>query len=216
MSRRGESVSLQPPPIEPGALRDFPTEEVEPDRSLFRVTRSGKAPWWFGSSLANRFDLPEPRGTCYLAEDDLGALLEVLGPDLVEGAISVRFVRERRLYVLRLPRTRRMADLTSRRAARFGVTAEIGTVVPHDLPRAWAVALDGAGFEGLLYHLRHDPAASRGTALFGPRGERPDWPDGHAIEISRELLRRLEEECGIRVLEIPRSDELDLADPGSS
>lgn len=62
----------------------------------------GHGPWWFGSSLAGRFDLPEPHGTCYLAADPLAALLEVLGPDRRGGAVSEGFFAERRLHRLRV------------------------------------------------------------------------------------------------------------------
>lgn len=177
---------------------------------LFRVVRRGKGPWWFGSSMRGRFDLAEPEGTCYLATDEISALLEVVGPDLERGAISSDFVKARSLRKLRLPGELDLADLTSREAVRFGITAEIGTIVPYGCPQAWAAGLRAAGSPGVAYWPRHDPARMAALALFGPHGERSRWRRGRATAISRELIERLRDECGIEVLDVPRSDELTL------
>jgi len=170
----------------------------------------GKGPWWFGSSMQGRFDLPEPEGTCYLATDEISALLEVIGPDLESGAISLDLLKARSLRKLRLPGKLNLADLTSREAVRFGITAEIGTLVPYERPQAWAAALHAADSPGLAYWPRHDPARKIALALFGPHGERKRWKKGREASISRDLIERLHEECGIEVLDVPRSDELIL------
>lgn len=158
--------------------------------------------------MEGRFDLPEPEGTCYLAGDPLAALLELIGPELESGAISADFLRARRLRELRVPEEIGLADLTSRRASGFGVTAEIGMVVPYALPQAWAARLRAASAGGLRYWLRHDPARSEGYALFGPHGERTRWKKGKERLVSRELIARLAAECSIEVLPVPRSGEL--------
>jgi len=115
-----------------------------------------------------------------------------------------------------VPRDFSLANLTSRQAAGFGITVEIGTLVPYDLPQAWAAKLRHAGAEGLAYWLRHDPARTEGIALFDLHGEREDWPSGRECSISTELIERLGEECGIEVREVPRSDQLSFleAEPG--
>ena len=61
------------------------------------------------------------------------------------------------------------------RAARpgFGVTAELASITPYDLPQQWAAAFARAGYQGVRYRVRHDPGGSRALALFGPAGERP-------------------------------------------
>lgn len=175
---------------------------------MYRVVKKGNGPWWFGSSMQGRFDLPLPEGTCYLAADELAALLELIGPDCEGGAVSSDFLRIRRVRELKVPRDLGLSDLTSRRASGFGITAEIATLVPYELPQAWAARLRQAGAEGLIYWLRHDPSRTEGFALFGPHGERVRWKKGRQRSISRELLARLKEECGIEVLDPPKASEL--------
>jgi hypothetical protein len=158
--------------------------------------------------LEGRFDLPEPEGTCYLAGDPLAALLELIGPELESGAVSEDFLRGRRLRELRAPEKIELADLTTRQASGFGVTAEIGSIVPYSLPQAWAVRLRAAGSGGLIYWLRHDPSRGAGYALFGPHGERTRWRRGKESRISHELIARLRSECSIEVLPVPMSSEI--------
>jgi len=162
--------------------------------------------------MHGRFDLPAPCGTCYLACDPLAALLELFGADRLGGLVSAEFLAQRRLRELRIPRDLTAADLTSRRAAGFGITSEIGTIVPYEEPQAWAASLHGAGFEGLVYWLRHDPSGVEGWALFGPAGERKHWRRGREVPISGALVRRLQRECGIVVARIPQAAELTVLD----
>ncbi len=182
-----------------------------PEPTLHRVTRRGNGPWWFGNTGSGRFDLPPPEGTCYLAADPLAALLEVLGPDRLGGVVSEGFFAERALHELHLPAARSLADLTSRRSAAWGLTHEIHTLVPYDLPQAWAASLCEAGAEGVRYLLRHDPSAEVGYALFDEEGERSEWPLGRSCSIDRPLLGRLERETGIRALPVPDRRELVFA-----
>lgn len=101
MPKRGETVSLAPPPEDPAELEGFPRMVLESVTCLYRVGRAERSPWWFGSSLEGRFDLPEPDGTCYVALDPLTALLEVIGPDRERGYLSAEHLARRRVYELR-------------------------------------------------------------------------------------------------------------------
>jgi len=212
LSRNRQTPSLGWPPEDPEALRKFPDRPLNPDAKLFRVVRRGNGPWWFGNSMLGRFDLPAPSGTCYLAADPVSALLEVLSGDRRGAVVAAEFLAERGLRELRVPRELTLADLASRRAAGFGITAEIGTLVQYDQTQAWGSRLHGAGFHGLVYWLRHDPSRAEGWALFGPAGERKSWRRGREIPISRELVNRLRVECGIEVARIPRASELTIQD----
>lgn len=212
MSRDRQSPTLGLPPEDPARLAGFPARTLSPGEALFRVVRQGRGPWWFGSSMEARFDLHEPEGTCYLAMDGVSALLEVIGPELEGGAISAAFLQTRRLRKLSVPQEHVLGDLTSRAAGHFGITGEIGTVVPYDRPQAWAAKLRAAGLQGLLYWLRHDPARKEGVALFGPHGERKGWRRGREQEISGELLVRLRNECGIEILDVPHSRQLRIVE----
>src|SRR5690606_5570920 len=75
LARDREQPSLGPPP-DPEALRDFPVWHVHAGTVLCRVTAAEHGPWWFSSTGEGRFDLVPPRGTCYLADDEVAALLE--------------------------------------------------------------------------------------------------------------------------------------------
>ncbi len=208
MTRSREISTLAPPPADPAELSGFPARQLAPETPLFRVVRKGNGPWWFGSTFEGRFDLPEPEGTCYLAGDPLAALLELIGPELDGGVVSAEFLRERRVREVHVPAATDLADFTSRKASGFGVTSEIGSMVPYAVPQAWAARLRDAGKAGLVYWLRHDPARGEGYALFGPHGERRSWRKSRERPISAELLARLASECSIEVLPVPRSREI--------
>jgi hypothetical protein len=151
----------------PADLRRFPSFRLTPARALCRVHRRDRGPWWFSHDGSGRFDLPPPRGTCYLAESPLGAFVEVFREiALVFQAV----VDARRVSTLRVPAAVRLADCTRARA--FGLTAEIHATEEYAATQRWAAAFAAAGFAGVRYLVRHDPSArSVGVALFGAAGE---------------------------------------------
>lgn len=204
LARDREQPSLGPPP-DPEALRDFPVWHVHAGTVLCRVTAAEHGPWWFSSTGEGRFDLVPPRGTCYLADDEVAALLEVLGPVTV---VSPTWARRLRLWHLELPTQCSAADTTVREARGFGVTAEIATIVPYQTPQAWAAALAAAGHQGIRYRVRHDPGGARALALFGAAGERTRWRRGRNQPIAGRLLARLAHETGVAVAPIPHVDDL--------
>lgn len=107
MSRDRQAPSLGWPPADPSDLRDFPFRKLTPDTSLFRAVSQGLGPWWFGSSMLGRFDLPEPEGSCYLASDEISALLEVAGRERLGGVVPAeleRFQEETGLEIVEIPR----------------------------------------------------------------------------------------------------------------
>lgn len=206
MTRQKPSLQLPAPDDD---LRRFPVFPLNCQRELWRVVRDGHGAWWFGSSLEGRFDLQAPKGTCYLASDDLGAILEILGPDLLPGGMApLSFLHARHLAALRVPHEHRLANCLVQRATQW-VTAEISTLTPYTIPMAWALAWDRNGLQGVRYAARH--SASRRTyaiALFGAAGERHDWSNGRTCEITTNLIRRLRDRCGITLFETPAADEL--------
>ena len=205
---RRQKVSLRAPRAnEP--LGDFPRFLLLPSLTLFRLTRDGHEPWWFSSSLEGRFDLQAPEGTCYFASDDLGAILEVLGPDLLPGGCApASLLRGRHLRELFVPRRCRLADCLVDRASRW-VTAELSTITPYALPQAWARALRSAGFDGLRYSPRHSTSRRRWScAIFGRSGERRGWRRSRPIALSAEHRDRLRRRCGIVLFDVPSDDAL--------
>lgn len=207
-----ETPSLTPPPTEPRKLEGFPAATLREGFRLVRVTRRGRNPWWFSSRGGGRFDLPAPEGTCYLAIDELSALLEVLGKNLAT-TICSELLESRQMHRLAMPVLVELADLGHLGARRFGVTAEIHTLVPYALPQRWAQALRGVGYDGVRYHVRHDPGMGEGVALFGPAGERTTWPKGDARPCDDpEICQRLLRLCGIRVVPRPTLEQLQVED----
>ena len=155
-------VTLGPP----GDLTGFPT--VAPPKRLVRVCRATQATWWFSDDGSGRFDLAPPQGTCYLATDAYAAIREAtrLGP------VSTTWVQARELREVAPPDPgARLAATTRQASGRYGVTTELATVVPYDLPRRWAAAFRAHGFDGIRHQLRHDQRARpSGVALFGSTG----------------------------------------------
>jgi len=99
---------------------------------------------------------------------------------------------------------RRLAATTRQAAARFGLTTELVTVVPYDLPRRWAAAFHQAGYAGIRHELRHDPRArSSGVSLFGPAGPGVH-PDGHADRLTVRVPTR----AGVQVIDVPPAAHL--------
>ncbi len=189
----------------PADLAGFPKRTLRGARIIHRIHRREKGAWWFSSNGDGRFD-PAGRGTgvCYLSEDPLGAWVEVFRkPQL----LAESDITGRALMSVALGRDLRLADLTSRRALGYGVTASLGANEDYRASQQFAAQALGAGFEGIRYLVRHDPAQKLyGIALFGPAGS-PDpgdrsWP--HPSEpIPADLIARAEGEFGYRVLPIP-------------
>ena len=158
----------------------------------------GRWPWVCSAAGDGRFDLEAPWGTCYFASEPLGALIECCCRDTPE--VDEDAVHRSRLSRLLTERDLRLADASHPRAFGFGVTAEIHSIPDYSLTQRWARALREAGFDGVHYLLRHDPSrALRGVALFGPEGERRDWPRPATRRFDEALLREASERLGIRV-----------------
>jgi RES domain len=181
---------------EPADLTGFP--HAAPPRRLVRVCRASRGTWWFSSDGSGRFDLVAPEGTCYLASDAYAAIREAtrLGP------VSTQWVRDRELREVAPPSAHaRLAATTRLAAGRYGVTAELATVVPYELPRRWAAAFRAHGFDGIRYQPRHDQRTRpSGVALFGNAGER-HGDDGKGTALTAGAV----EATGVRVLPPPTS-----------
>lgn len=184
---------------EPGDLRRFP--DTTPPSRLLRVCRLSYPTWWFSSDGSGRFDLSPPAGTCYLATDQYAAIRETtrLGP------VSTTWLRGRELREVGPPEANaRLAATTRQAAGRFGMTTELATIVPYDLPRRWAAAFRMAGFDGIRHQLRHDHRARpSGIAIFGPAAG-VTYDDGSHIPLTPSMV----EDAGVTVLEPPASSGL--------
>jgi RES domain len=163
----------QGPPAAP--LQGFPTRVVEEGSTLSRAHLATRGPWWFGHDGTGRFDLPAPRGTCYLATHALIALRERIGPVLgAAPAVPETLVADVVVSALPVPRRWSVADLQVPAAGSYGVTRELETMVPYAVPQAWAQALDSAGHDGVAYGPRFTPGDGSAVAVFDEAGAR-DW-----------------------------------------
>jgi hypothetical protein len=184
----------------------FPAHAWRRGRPLARIHRAGQSPWWFSADGTGRFDPVgvADSGACCLAPDELGAFVEVFRTPTT---IAADDIEARRLSVVRLGRELRLADLCSRRALTYGVTAELGAGGDYDSSQQFALEACDAGFDGVRWWVRHDPAQRLvGVAVFGPAGE-PDpsrrWPVPKPQKISERLLARARRDFGYQVVPRP-------------
>jgi hypothetical protein len=159
----------------PARLDAFPAHRLNPAAPLYRAHQRDRGPWWFASG-GGRFDLVEPRGTCYLATSPASALRERLGPVLARRAtVPASTLEGVVVSTLRTGATTsaplRLANLRASRAAEFGVTRELESMTPYEVPRRWASAFDAGGWAGIRYGPRFSPGGASAIALFGPAGE---------------------------------------------
>jgi hypothetical protein len=178
-------------------LGRFPRRPLRGDRTLHRIHR--ESVWWFSSDGSGRFDpVRTGKGVCHWAERPLGAWIEVFRKRML---LSEAEVDGRSLCSVALGRDVRLADLTSRKALSFGVTASLGANEDYGPSQAFAAQAVQAGFDGIRYLVRHDPAQRLyGVALFGDAGE---WPAGDSRGIPDELIAEAKAAFGYRVLPRP-------------
>lgn len=176
----------QPPPHNLTGFPDYPTDRVSHWHRAHRARpdQDDLGCWWFasrsgGEEPGGRFDLCDPDGTCYVAESEGAAARERVGrflaygapipPELFHGAVVAR---------VRLPETvGAVADTACVDAARFGVTAELGSGHSnYAVCVQWADALHRARYDGIRYARRFTPGgAETALALFDECGARPEY-----------------------------------------
>jgi hypothetical protein len=187
------------------SLKGFPRRTLRGERTIYRIHKSARAPWWFSSAGDGRFDpVGTGTGACYLAEAPLGAWVEVFRKHQLLPEVEIA---ERWLLAVALKRDLRLADITSRRALSFGVTASLGANQHYEESQTFAVQALENGFDGVRYFVRHDPAQKLyGLALFAQAGigdpADRQWP---AVSggIPDALVRDAERVFGYRVLPTP-------------
>lgn len=184
-------------------MRGFPQHVIAPGEKLWRIHGTRYGPWFFRSDGVFRFDLVgrSDWGTCYFAEDPLGAFVEAL-----QGFRSVSLpraeLRARRLYSYSVEHALVLADVTQRDAAEYGLDISISGSTPSDYGTSQRFALDAfdAGFAGIRYRVRHDLRQElTSVALFGPSGPQPDdLLTGTSGELDEQLMARACDEASFR------------------
>ncbi|WP_423920870.1 RES family NAD+ phosphorylase [Candidatus Poriferisodalis sp.] len=169
---------------------NFPALPLPSGNDLYRIHRSSQSPGYFGNSGDNRFEPPQGRendfGVCYLGREPLAAYVEVFGSLEI---VYTDIVSDRGVSTASLNQQLQLGDLTDRRVlGQFGITAEISTGRDYSESQQLAGSLFDAGFDGLLYRVRHDPSMElEAVALFGAPGSasrrdpRLEWFDPEPI-----------------------------------
>lgn len=165
-------------------------------RTLHRVHRADRGPWWFATRRAGaadepggRFDLPEPLGACYWALSPLAAVLEAF-QHFGAGLLPDAELRARRRAELVAPPGAPVAANVAAAAARgAGVTAALWAGGDRALTQRWALALHRAGWRAVHHGISHDPAGRlRALTLFDTAGAHPPYDDPAGWRAAEHLL----------------------------
>ncbi len=185
-------------PAPPDDLAELPSTKLGTE-PLWRIHAADVAPWFFDIGPDGRFNLAES-GTCYLAEEPVGAFVEKFGRLLRPGGVIPEpLVDMQRLSRLR-PAKANVVDLTNPEVLGLaGVTAEIHSTSDYDLTQDWALALHEAGYDGIRYRARHDPRGElTSIALFG--SNRPPRSAAKSTPIPVDLIHEAAATFAITVL----------------
>jgi hypothetical protein len=186
--------------------RGFPLATLRGDHEIARIHRSSRDPWWFSDDGSGRFDpVGTGSGSCYFAKEPIGAWVEVFRKQML---LADDEVHQRSLFKLRTGRELKLADITSRRALQFGVTASLGANEAYAASQAFAADALASGFDGIRYLVRHDPSQKLyGYAIFGqPRsgaGTLAPAAGGFDDPIPDSLIDEARHLFGYRVLPTP-------------
>ena len=198
--------------------KNFPSFPLQPRSTIFRIFKSysseasPRSPWYFGSTGGKnpgRFDLPQPKGSCYFASSSYGAWLETIrGP---------RVVSRQQVEELSLARVTRqsteliLANLTSSSGTKYGLTLDVATGDDYSQTQEIADLLRKARFKGVRSFLRRSTSARLYTfGIFGPTGAQPvprGWKGVSSNLIDETQLLRFAVAQGYKVVDIP----LDMA-----
>jgi hypothetical protein len=185
-------------PAPPDELPQLPSVKLGTE-ALWRVHAADVSPWFFDDGPDGRFNLAEA-GTCYLAEEPIGAFVEKFGRLLRRGGVIPEpLVDTQRLSRLRPPKVR-VVDLTDAKVlGLIGLTAEIHSTTDYDLTQSWATALRDAGYAGIRYKARHDPRGQLvSVALFG--SDKPPRSAAKTTTVPVDLIHEASTTFAITVL----------------
>lgn len=228
MSTRNDAISLQPPTDPPEELRKGPIWSGAQGESFFRLAHNRHAkganppdPWFFCICRKCRFDLNGlcGHGTCYIANNPITAVLEVLDGDFKLGStLSEDWFDSQTLWIMEpahpMPSPHRIADLLDRWWRSKGVTRELFSITPYDIPHQWAEALHESGFTGLRVEFRHDSTLDAwGIALFGEVGSADSdvrFSRQATVPMTSTFFADFTTATGIEVLPTPSTSEDEL------
>jgi hypothetical protein len=185
-------------PAPPDDLPKLPSTKLG-TKDLWRIHAADIAAWFFDPGPDGRFNLADT-GTCYLAEEPIGAFVEKFGRLLRRGGVIPEpLVDIQRLSRLRPPKAN-VVDLTDPRVlGLIGLTAEIHATIDYELTQGWALAFRDAGYDGIRYKARHDPRGQLASiALFG--SDKPPRSAAKTTTVPVDLIREASTTFAITVL----------------
>lgn len=145
-------------------------------------------------------------------------MVEWLGPGLTL-TITPETLASRRIYALAYDKDFALADLTSSRAVGFGVTNQLSTMTPYDVPQACANALSevsgrgflGRAFEGIAYWSRYNPDhEALSLALFDLAGEHAEYPNEGFVSCTEPEFVDALRGRGVTIAAAPKLRQLDV------
>ena len=177
---------------------------LSPGTEIHRIHSAALSAWYFNAEDTWRFTPSGVvgLGACYFAERAIAGLLESYKGVTV---VAEQDVARKAHFTARLETELRLANCCATAALGFGINAEIHSTTNYALTQAWATAFALAGFAGLRYLCRSDPAMDLvGYALFDRAGKSAvgRWPTGRDQPIGEELLREAED-YGLRIRPTP-------------
>ncbi|MDR1712296.1 MAG: RES family NAD+ phosphorylase [Propionibacteriaceae bacterium] len=164
------------PPAADQDLRALAVAVLRAGTTVYRAHSVSNDPWWFSGTGLGRFDLPEPMGTLYVADNLETAVRERLRERVVAaGVVSPALAATFSVAKATMNSTWRCGHVSARSAARVGITRELCACPPSMYPvsQAWAVAICESGFSGIRYGARFMPGKANAWALFGTAGVSP-------------------------------------------
>lgn len=182
----------------PDDLPKLPSAKLGTE-ALWRIHANDVSPWFFDAGPDGRFNLADT-GTCYLAEEPIGAFVEKFGRLLRPGGVIPEpLVDAQRLSRLRPPEVD-VVDLTDPKILGLaGLTAEIHATTDYGLTQSWASARRDAGYAGIRYKARHDPRGQLvSIALFG--SDKPPRSAAKTTTIPVDLIHEAAATFAITVL----------------
>ncbi len=217
MTSAPRGAAIHPlPPNDHTELAGFPRKPGGGAWYRAHVDRAGpdRGCWWFASlrpgqtpESAGRFDLRQPRGTCYAGSTAEVAIRERVGT-VLQRVAGVLAVNEDVLKTpdgpvmvsaITLPNAE-LADITSGNAKLWNVNRSLssGGGIYH-VTQAWAGAFDHAGFDGVWFAPRFTSGAVQAVAVFGDAGA----PASPAPVTETVSARAVLTELGVRIVSRP-------------
>ncbi|MFL5897777.1 MAG: RES family NAD+ phosphorylase [Solirubrobacterales bacterium] len=153
-------------PAPPDNLPELPSTKLGTE-PLWRIHPADVAHWFFDVGPDGRFNLAES-GTCYLAEDRIGAFVEKFGRLVRPDGVIPEPLVDAQSISLRPPKAE-VVDLTDPTVLGLvGLTAETHSTTDYNLTQGWALAFQEAGYAGIRHKARHDPRGQLiSITLFG-------------------------------------------------